>query len=233
MKDKLKYLDPYYYIDTLLLKLFGKPKSLENKIMYWIFYLVYSLILAFLIFKLLGLILGTSLPLATVVSGSMEPSFYRGDIMVISSAKNLKSEVITIDDNISTKNLNEFAKMEYKLNGFGNYEVKTIEINNQIIEIKDAIEKNNSVVVYKSNLTGRDIIHRVVLIIDANDGKYVLTKGDNGETNYIIDQDCAISGNYIVNGCLNVYPINVENLMGKKILRIPYIGYLKLFLFRG
>ena len=153
--------------------------------------------------------------------------------MVISSAKNLKSEVITIDDNISTKNLNEFAKMEYKLNDFGNYEVKTIEINNQIIEIKDAIEKNNSVVVYKSNLTGRDIIHRVVLIIDANDGKYVLTKGDNGETNYIIDQDCAISGNYIVNGCLNVYPINVENLMGKKILRIPYIGYLKLFLFRG
>jgi signal peptidase I len=228
MTDRLKYLDPYYYLDNLLLKFFGKPKKIETKIIYWVFYLIYSLLLAFIIFKLLGLILGTTLPLATVVSGSMEPSFYRGDIMVISSAKKLRSEVVTIDENIATKNITDFLEMEYE-----NRKVKSIKINNQIIEVNDAIENKNSVVVYRSNLTGKDIIHRVILIIQANDGKFVLTKGDNNETNYIIDQDCVVSGNYIVNGCLNIYPIKVESLLGKKILRIPYIGYLKLFLFRG
>ena len=228
MKDRLKLLDPYYYLDNLLLKFFGKPKKTETKIIYWVFYLIYSLLLAFIIFKLLGLILGTTLPLATVVSGSMEPSFYRGDIMVISSTKNLKSEVVTINENIATKNITDFLEMEYE-KGI----VKTIKINNQLIEVNDAVENNNSVVVYKSNLTGKDIIHRVILIIKANDGKFVLTKGDNNKTNYIIDQDCIISGNYVVNGCLNMYPINVESLLGKKRLRIPYIGYLKLFLFRG
>lgn len=233
LKEKVKYLDPYLYVDLFLLKVFGKDKKLEIKIIYWIVYLLYSLLLAFIIFKLLGLFLGTSLPLATVVSGSMEPSFYRGDIMVIKSAKNLNAEVITIDQEIKTKNLSEFSKMEYSKNQYGVNEVEKIIINNQEVIVKDAIKNNNSVVVYKSNLTGRDIIHRVVLIIDAEDGEFVLTKGDNGETNYIIDQDCAVSGNYIVNGCLHIYPIETKDLLGKKLFKIPYIGYLKLFLFKG
>lgn len=233
IKEKVKYLDPYLYVDLFLLKVFGKDKKLETKIIYWIVYLLYSLLLAFIIFKLLGVILGTSLPLATVVSGSMEPSFYRGDIMVIKGAKNLKAETITIDEEIKTKNLSEFSKMEYSRNEYGLNEVEKIIINNQEIVIKDAITNKNSVVVYRSNLTGRDIIHRVVLIIDAKDGKYVLTKGDNGETNYIIDQDCTISGNYIINGCLHIYPIETKDLLGKKLFKIPYVGYLKLFLFKG
>jgi signal peptidase I len=233
LKEKLKYLDPYTYIDLFLLKVFGKPKKTEIKIIYWIFYLFYSLLLAFIIYNLLGFILGTSLPLATVVSGSMEPSFYRGDIIIINSPKNLKAETIKIDENIKTKNLSEFAEMEYSLNEFNNYEVKEITINNKTINIKEAVENKNSVVVYKSNLTGRDIIHRVIVIIDAKDGKFVLTKGDNGETNYIIDQDCTIRGEYIINGCIHVYPIEINDLLGKKIARIPYLGHLKLFFFNG
>lgn len=233
LKEKAKYLDPYLYVDLFLLKVFGKDKKLEIKIIYWIVYLLYSLLLAFIIFKLLGLILGTSLPLATVVSGSMEPSFYRGDIMVIKGAKNLNAETITISENIKTKNLSDFSKIEYSKNEYGVLEAETITIANQEVIIKDAITNNNSVVVYKSNLTGRDIIHRVVLIIDAEDGEFVLTKGDNGETNYIIDQDCTVNGNYIINGCLHMYPIETKDLLGKKLFKIPYIGYLKLFLFKG
>lgn len=233
LKKKLKYLDPYYYLDIFLLKFFGKDKTTNVKIIYWIFYLLYSLLLAFIIFKLLGLILGTSLPLATVVSGSMEPSFYRGDIMIIGSAKNIKTEEITINQNIKTKNLSEFSKINYSMNEHGNYQARSIIIENQEIDIDKAIENRNSVVVYRSNLTGRDIIHRVILKINAKDGTFVLTKGDNPETNYIIDQDCIINGNYIVNGCIHIYPIETKDLLGKKLARVPYVGHLKLFLFRG
>lgn len=232
-KKKLKYLDPYTYLDIFLEKNFGKPKKIEIKIIYWIFYIGYSFILAFIIYNLLGLILGTSLPLATVVSGSMEPYFYRGDIIVLSSAKNLKSEIIDINQEIHNKNIRDYLDIESKLNKFGKYEAYQIIINGQTIKVEDAIKNNNSVVVFKSNLTGKDIIHRVILIINTNDGKYVLTKGDNSETNYLIDQDCQISGNYIVNGCIHVTAIPKENLKGKKIFKIPYIGYLKLFLSRG
>ena len=232
-KKKLEYLDPYTYLDKFLLKVFGKPDKTEIKIINWIAYLLYSLFLAFVIYQMLSLCLGTALPLATVVSGSMEPSFYRGDIMIIKSAKNLNAEIITLDKNISKLNLSEFATMEYTKNKYNISEVSKITINNKTIDITKIIKNNNSVVVYKSNLSGREIIHRVVVIINANDGSFVLTKGDNGKTNYIIDEDCTIHKDYIINGCLNVYPVNTKDLLGKKIAKIPYVGYLKLFLFRG
>ncbi len=233
LKKKIKYLDPYTYMDLFLEKVFGKPKKTEIKIIYWIVYLLYSLLLAFIIYKGLGLILGTPLPLATVVSGSMEPSFYRGDIIIVSSAKNISSEIITIDENIRNKNITDFLEIKSQKNEYGKEEAKYIIINEKEIDISNAIENKNSIVIYKSNITGKDIIHRIVLTIEANDGIFVLTKGDNKETNYVIDQECVISGNYVLNGCLHVYSIPKEDLLGKKIGKIPYIGYLKLFLFKG
>lgn len=232
-KKKLKYLDPYTYLDIFLEKKLGKPKKLKTKIIYWACYLAYSFILAFLIYQLLGFILGTSLPLATVVSGSMEPSFFRGDIIIISSAKNLKSEIVTIDENIASRNITEFLKINSYTNEYGIKEAKEIIINGQTINVLEAPKNKNSVVVFKSNLTGKDIIHRVVLKIEANDGTFVLTKGDNNKTNFLIDQQCEITGNFVTNGCIHVSAIEKEELLGKKIGRIPYIGYLKLFLFRG
>jgi signal peptidase I len=232
-KKKLKYLDPYTYLDIFLLKVFGKNDRTEIKIIYWIFYLIFSFILAFIIYNLLSLILATSLPLATVISGSMEPSFYRGDIVIIKGAKNLSAERIEIDQNIRQKNISEFLEMEYEKNEYNNLEVKKIIINNNEIDISNIKEEKNSVVVFTSNINRRDIIHRLALIIDANDGTFVLTKGDNPKTNYIIDQDCTINRNYITNGCLHLYPIPIEDLKGKKIGKIPFIGYLKLFFFNG
>jgi len=232
-KKKLKYLDPYTYIDIFLLKYFGKPKKTDTKIIYWIVYLLYSLLLAFIIYNLLGFLLGTGLPLATVVSESMEPSFYRGDIVIIKSANNLDAETITIDQDVGEHNLYDFATLEYFENQYGNREVKSITINQQTVDVTKITDNKNSVVVYKSNLNGRDIIHRVVLIIKANDGEFVITKGDNGKTNYVIDQECIIKDQYIINGCIHVYPIPKEDLLGKKIGKIPFVGYLKLFLFKG
>lgn len=231
IKKYLKYLDPYTYMDMFLLKKFGEAKTLKTKIIYWIFYLLYSLLLAFLIYKGAGLILGTSLPFATVVSGSMEPSFYRGDIVILSGAKNLEGQVVKINDNLTYKDLSEFAKMVYS-NDSGYLEVVSLEINGKTYLVDDAIKNNYDVVVYNSNLNQRDIIHRIILILEANDGTFVITKGDNKNTNKLIDQDCDIDliTQTINKPCLNAYPVNVDRLVGKKIGKIPYIGYLKLFI---
>ncbi|MDD3178326.1 MAG: hypothetical protein PHR26_02295 [Candidatus ainarchaeum sp.] len=232
LKKYLKYIDPYTYIDIFLLKHFGEPKKLKIKIIYWIVYLLYSFILAFIIYKLAGLILATTLPFATVVSGSMEPSFYRGDIVILSGAKNLHAQKVKINDNITYKDLAEFAEIEYIYEN-QTLEVKSLKINEEIYLVEDAIKNKYDVVVYKSNINGKAIIHRIILIIEANDGTFVITKGDNQETNKLIDQDCEIDINTqtIRKPCLNVYPVNIERLIGKKIGKIPYIGYLKLTLF--
>ena len=234
LKKNLKWIDPYFYVDLLLLKLFGKPKNTFIKILYWFFYLVFSLLFAFLIYKLAGLILGTSLPFATILSSSMEPSFYRGDIVVLKSAKNLRAETITLDYPIGNKYLDEFVRQDFSKNEYGLIEVKNITIKGKTIDLKQTIKNKNSVVVYNSNTTGKDIIHRLVVILEATDGTFILTKGDNGKTNRIIDQDCRINSmGDLTNFCLNLYPVKKNSLIGKKILRIPYLGYIKLFLFRG
>ncbi|MFH0906055.1 MAG: hypothetical protein V1824_01820 [archaeon] len=223
-------IDPYTYLDLLLFKILGDAKDLKTKIIYWIVYIAFSFLLAWTIYKLIGLILGTSMPMVVVVSGSMEPSFYRGDIIILKGIKEIKADVITIDENIEAKNLSEYSASKFIKNKYNLEQIEYIEFtNNQKIEIKDTL--NNDVVVYNSNLNGRDIIHRAIAVIKTPYGKYVLTKGDNNMTNRTIDQDCKINDLGQIYGCLNMYAIKQTELKGKKIGKIPYLGYLKLFLF--
>jgi signal peptidase I len=68
-----------------------------------------------------------------------------------------------------------------------------------------------------------DIVHRAFFKIDVGGEKYYLTKGDN---NPIMDlQVVGCSNPEIVN-----HPVPEENVKGKVIARIPYLGYLKLLI---
>lgn len=67
-----------------------------------------------------------------------------------------------------------------------------------------------------------DIVHRVLFTINVDGKKYYLTKGDN---NPVADIGFFDSTNQIGN---SVVPH--ENLRGKVLFRVPYLGYLKLFL---
>jgi len=229
----LNWLDPFTYLDLFLNKVFGAPKTTDKQIIFWIIYIIFAFGIAYLLYTIIGLVLGSSMPLATVVSGSMEPTFKRGDIVILGSAKNIKAEIIDFNASIVNKDLSSFSEITYRKNEYGLDEINTITIANKTIKIDDITKNNNSVVVYFSNLKGIPIIHRVVGIINANDGTYVMTKGDNKKTNRFIDQDCEVS--YLngkpTKGCLNLYLVNTKDLVGKKIGLIPYIGYIKLFLF--
>ncbi len=240
MKEKKRsfwfYIDPFNYVDLGLEKWIGKPDCFWKSAIYWIVNIIVSFLLAMLIYKILGLILGTAMPMAIVVSSSMEPNLYRGDVVVLTNPKELTVEEVTINQNVAKKDLSEFAEISYSKNQYGLLEADSIKIADKNISLLDAIDRKNDIIVYPSNKTGRDIIHRAIVKINAKDGVFYLTKGDNHKTNVFIDQDCEVA---IVNEkiiaqkpCINLYPIKENIVKGKKIGRIPYIGYIKLVLFQ-
>ncbi|MDY6788454.1 MAG: signal peptidase I [Candidatus Nanohaloarchaea archaeon] len=52
-----------------------------------LFFLVVAILLAFGMYQTLGTALGTKVPIVSVVSPSMEPEFYRGDLVIVKDAK--------------------------------------------------------------------------------------------------------------------------------------------------
>jgi len=86
---------------------------------------------------------------------------------------------------------------------------------------------SNDIIVYKSdpgnlyNSIG-DIVHRTLFKINADGQIYYLTRGDN---NPILDNQVYDYRNGIGNA-----PIPERNVKGKVLLRIPYLGYFKLFI---
>jgi len=66
-----------------------------------------------------------------------------------------------------------------------------------------------------------DIVHRAMFKIDVDGKKYYLTRGDN---NPVLDIQV-----YDYQWGLSNHPVPEENLRGKVILRVPILGYFKLF----
>ena len=98
-------LDPFTYADILLERLGQK----ENNLVAWPVYLLTAFLSAWLIYTVLGFILGTRAPAVIVVSGSMEPTFYRGDIMVLTGAtpENLKAQTVELPYALANRNIYE------------------------------------------------------------------------------------------------------------------------------
>ncbi|MBI5223799.1 hypothetical protein HY990_05245 [Candidatus Micrarchaeota archaeon] len=106
----------------------------------------------------------------------------------------------------------------YKIPCIGSLEIKGKKITSNF---------SNDVIVYtspKEDLYSKvgDIVHRTFVILDVEGKQYYLTKGDN---NPVLDIQAYDSSLEMGNG-----PVSSQNLRGKVILRVPYIGYLKLFL---
>jgi signal peptidase I len=228
-------LDPFTYADILLERIGQK----ENNLVVWPVYLLTAFLSAWLIYTILGLILGTRAPAVIVISGSMEPTFYRGDIMVLTgvSPENLNAQEVVLPFSVRDKNLSQYAKTYC-----------AIEDVNELIECRQIIpyakkgvippskfvtkricfpsvdkcielNKEGDIVVYMSDTYKRPIIHRVVVKIRANDGTFVLTKGDS-IYNPLIDQEAGLAGS----------AVPIEKLEGKVFFMIPKLGYIKLII---
>jgi len=161
-----------------------------------------------------------------VVSSSMEPLYYRGDIVVLlgTGPEGIEGPVVEIDRPLSQTAFSEFASPAYKP---GTRQIESIEFNSgQAIPIT----KEGSIVVYWSDLMNEPIIHRVAAKLHAEDGWFLLTKGDS-INNSTIDQDCGLVENGIPEKpCIELYPVPIKKLQGKSILHVPLLGCGKLWL---
>jgi len=250
LKEKLsflKWLDPFTYIEIALRKFHPKkarPSAFDEAID-WAVYLISALVIAWLLYTLLGIALGTNYPMVIVLSGSMEPVMYRGDVMVLVGAnyQNVKAQEINLSNiELKGKQLQEFSSVkpeQYEvqviLNQLGARPQTTRELN--FFDINKTIQLNTEgdIIVYFSGLKQEQIIHRAIAKIKAKDGYYFLTKGDSTK-NYWVDQDCQqlTYKNYILrnqNSCITLYPSKESELQGKVLFKIPLLGWIKLIPF--
>lgn len=225
LKEKLKFLDPFYYVDLLVMpkiKKYTDSKIIEN-----IVNVFFAAIFALLLYTILSFIFQTATPLVIVYSASMQPNLFRGDVIGLRAASqnDYFGEEVFIDDKILNKPVNEFLNPIYESGQVS----KLVFDNNQNV----LVEKDASIIVFNSIPDNLPIIHRSIVKIIANDGNFVLTKGDNFNTNPTFDQDCGEIDqlrNTSEKNCVTFYAIPINEIEGLAFFRIPLLGCIKLWL---
>lgn len=220
----LKWLDPFTYVDIMVMPRI--KRITQSKLVEDLVNLFFAALFAVVLYLLLGFAFGTSSPLMIVYSGSMENTLFRGDIAALrgAGAETVSAREISLDKSLSGVPLADYASVHYDL------EKKVIDYIEFFDGQKVFPDKEGSIVVYNSYPMGIPIIHRVVVKINANDGVFLLTKGDNDSTNPTIDQDC---GKIILNKsekpCITFFAVNVRDLQGAEFFSIPKLGCVKLW----
>ncbi|HLD01085.1 MAG TPA: signal peptidase I [Candidatus Nanoarchaeia archaeon] len=200
----------------------GKIKAGSKKV--WLFiwkgdsfwsWLVNAIIafiaIRFLVYPLLGLILGTGLPIVAVVSESMEHGLHNQRIcqQTIEEFRDSFTNYWDVcgewyeDIGITQE---QFSAFPFK-NGFNKGDVIILwraNVNN--IQVGD-------VLVFKSIQT-QPIIHRVVKILEEENEIFYQTKGDHNSE--------SISGTY------GETKISQGRILGQGVFRIPYLGWIKI-----
>jgi len=191
-----------------------------------------------------GFVLQTDTPLNVVTSCSMLPNLERGDLIVLQGG-GVSAQEVQIDANLSgasyesnpyyiTGGESRLAVMFTDVVVGGSqpfsYPLRSCTLRNRsgseqavpcapIVQYGNAnySSAGNDVIVYnpEPRIYGL-IIHRALLRLKADDGYYYLTKGDN---NQFADQRTGIQ------------LVPASDVKGKVLLRIPLLGYLKLFFF--
>jgi len=195
----------------------------NNEYLSWAIYIVFAFGFAWILYNGLALILGTIAPIVVVVSPSMEPVYFRGDAIILRGVSEESVKATEANVNLSTLQNVPFSQIG-KVNFTGGY-ATSLTIQNQHIPLN----KEGSIVVYFSNYRQQPIIHRSVVKLIAGDGSYIITKGDSVNNN-TIDQDCgAIVSGFPQKNCITLYPIPVLEIQGQELLKIPFIGCVKLW----
>jgi len=161
----------------------------EDSLTSWIVNILLALLIVrFIIYPLLGFILGTNYPLVAVVSSSMEHEASFDGWWEANKEWYLKNGISET----------QFKNFPYT-NGFNKGDIMLLK--------KPTSINVGDVIVYKTNYPA-PIIHRVIKTYQKNNQNLYITKGDHNS-----DRD----------------PNEVSNVVGKAILRIPWLGYVKIW----
>lgn len=182
----------------------------EDSLLSWTVNIVLAFILIkFLIYPGLGLVLGTNLPVVAVISSSMEHD---------GSFDTWWQQPAVCANNVRCTQQEWYAMHGITREDFEQYRFKNGFDKGDIMILKGADPERlqvGEVIVFQSSLKEYPIIHRVV---EKND--VIQTKGDNNPTQ-------------IVNPKLNEKYITNDQLVGKAWIRVPWIGYIKIWFVDG
>ncbi len=218
--QKLKWLDPFTYVDLYVMP---KVNPKGDKLIENVVYVFFALIFAYVLYNfVLAGLFGTSAPLVIVYSGSMEPVLYRGDVVLLSGAKSFEVTQVDINFPVAGRRISEYAQLGVQ--GSEKFGIRQAAL--KIGGKEYLFDPKGPIVVYYSSQKRQDIIHRAVLLLHAPDGDFLVTQGDS-INNSRIDQDCVGE----LPDCISLYPIAAKDVRGQHILHIPLIGYVKLLIF--
>jgi hypothetical protein len=172
----------------------------EDSLASWLVNIVLAfLLIKFILYPGLGLVLGSDFPVVAVVSSSME--HHPG---------NFDEWWATNEDFYLSKNITKFDFMNYPFkNGFNKGDIMILT------GAKADQVKKGTVIVYWSRKP-YPIIHRFVGYTTDGDQRFLTSKGDNNPS-------------MVQTFELNEYRIQEEHVVGKAVLRVPYLGYVKIW----
>ena len=236
----LKYLDPFTYVDFWVIPVVKKLTN-NSSTAEFLVNILFAFLFAFLAYFLLGVLFGSSSPLVIVYSASMEPTFYRGDVMALGgvSENDYLGPEIFFSDSVSIRNVQTINYATPIYSSPNTLNLEKIIFNCGTNCTQEVIpSKNGEVIVYpafnpNSSMHNIPIIHRAIAKLVSKDGNFILTKGDNSLTNPTFDEDCGQikpEFNTSQKGCITFYAIPVEDLQGKAFFKIPLVGCFKLWL---
>jgi len=216
--------------------LFNKLKKFWNwtwnsdSILSWFVALILIYILIkFIFFPGLSFIMGTPLPLAGVESSSMDHQFIKYQTNKYELCGNSLNK-----ENLKKLNFNEYWEFCGEW-----YEDKEITQDKfEKFPLKNGFSKGDIVIVWgrftpkigdiiifqanKESLAPRPIVHRIVKINNENNKLTIGTKGDHNQDQLKISN---------LQNTLRTDETNIkeEQIIGKVIFKIPYLGWLKIF----
>ncbi len=196
----------------------------SDSILSWIVALILIfIIIKFILFPFLSLITGTSLPLAGVESSSMDHQIVKDNYGNYNLCGNFyipnQKEFINYDKYweicgtwYERKNISKEIFSEFPIkNGFKKGDI--------IIVWGRFKPKIGDIVIFKPNIestSAHPIIHRIIEITNNT----IQTKGDHNSKQLIISNNPYKTDETM---------IKEDQLLGKAILKIPYLGWVKLF----
>ena len=184
----------------------------DDSVWSWVANLVIAFILIrFMVYPILGLVLGTSFPIVAVVSESMEHGLH--------------------DTMLCGQNFEEFhASFDNYWNICGSwYENRGITKDQfEQFPFKDGFNKGDVIILWRANRDNlkvgnilifvgdrpQPIIHRIIAITQEDGKFYYQTKGDHNSNS--------------IEGGLGETHINERRVLGKGAIRIPYLGWIKI-----
>lgn len=178
----------------------------SDSIWSWILNVILAfVIIKFLVYPGLGLVLGTQAPIVAVVSGSMEHDMQLSEWWIESSCCDDKcSNKMIQGEYYEEIGITEKDFEQYPLRfGFDKGDIMLLHKRNDV--------EQGDVIVYRIKEKADPIIHRVIDIKEENGKRYYFTKGDH---------NCGTAS--FENA------IQEEQLIGKAILRVPFLGWIKI-----